>query len=98
MLIYIHFSSDLLGLNNVDFENYFANELIKDGSFFKPFKALVQSCLSEYKMLGFRGSAWRFISDKALLRLNHKLVLEHFVLCPGQTTETRKYCCGNSGK
>ncbi len=29
MLIYIHFSFDFLGLDNVDFEIYFANELIR---------------------------------------------------------------------
>ena len=28
MLIYINFSFDFLGLDNIDFENYFANELI----------------------------------------------------------------------
>ena len=33
---------DFLGLDNVDFGNFFANELIKMGrGFFKPFKALV---------------------------------------------------------
>ncbi len=95
MLIYIHFSSDLLGLNNVDFENYFANELIKDGSFFKPFKALVQSCLSEYKNARLPPGVLYLIKHSYAY---HKLVREHFVLCPGQTTETRKYCCGNSGK
>jgi hypothetical protein len=29
MLIYINFSFDFLGLDNVDFEYYFANELIR---------------------------------------------------------------------
>ena len=38
MLIYIHFSFNFLGLDNVDFENYFANELINMGRFLKPFK------------------------------------------------------------
>ena len=33
MLIYINFSFDFLGLDYVDFENYFANELIKMGRF-----------------------------------------------------------------
>jgi hypothetical protein len=33
MLIYIHFNFDFLGLENVDFENYFANELINIGRF-----------------------------------------------------------------
>ncbi len=41
MLIYINFSFDFLGLDNVDFENYFANKLTNMGRFFKPFKALV---------------------------------------------------------
>ncbi len=42
MLIYIHFSFDFLCLDNVDFENYFANEFINMGRFFfKPFKAHV---------------------------------------------------------
>jgi hypothetical protein len=41
MLIYINFSSDFLGLDKVYFKNYFANELIYDEPFFKPFKALV---------------------------------------------------------
>ncbi len=31
MAIYIQFSLDFLGLDNVDFENYFANEFIKIG-------------------------------------------------------------------
>ena len=33
MLIYINFSFGFLGLDNVDFENYFANELINMGGF-----------------------------------------------------------------
>ena len=41
MLIYINFSFDFLSLDNVDFENYFANTTHKHGSLFKPFKALV---------------------------------------------------------
>jgi hypothetical protein len=41
MLIYINFSFDFLGLDKVYFKNYFANELIRDGSFFKLFKTLV---------------------------------------------------------
>ena len=39
MLIYINFSLDFLSLDNVDFENYFANILINMVS--QPFKALV---------------------------------------------------------
>ena len=31
MLIYINFSFDFLGLDNADFENYFANKLINMG-------------------------------------------------------------------
>ena len=41
MLIYINFSFDFLGLDKVDFDNYFAHELVKMGRFYKPFKALV---------------------------------------------------------
>ena len=40
MLIYIHFSFDFLGLDNVDFENYFANELINMGRFLSYLKHL----------------------------------------------------------
>ena len=41
MLIYVKFSFDFLGLENIDFDNYFANELINMGRLFKPFKAFV---------------------------------------------------------
>ena len=41
------FSFDFLGLDNIDFENYFANELIKMGRFFKPFKTLAVRALSD---------------------------------------------------
>ncbi len=34
VLIYQHFSFDFLGLDNVDFENYFASKLINMGRFF----------------------------------------------------------------
>ena len=40
MLIYINFSFDFLGLNNVDFENYFANKLINMGSYLSHLKHL----------------------------------------------------------
>ena len=40
MLIYIHFSFDFLGLNKVDFKNYFANELINMGRFWSHLKHL----------------------------------------------------------
>ncbi len=40
MLIYINFSFDFLGLDNVDFENYFANKLIKMGCFLSHLKHL----------------------------------------------------------
>ncbi len=38
MLIYINFSFDFLGLDNIDFENYFANELIEMGRFLSHLK------------------------------------------------------------
>jgi hypothetical protein len=41
MLIYINFSFDFLGLDKVYFKNNFANYSSEDGSFLKPFKALV---------------------------------------------------------
>ena len=51
MLSYINFSVDFLGLDNIDFENYFANELINSyASFFKPFKALVVGFYQIYKI------------------------------------------------
>ena len=53
MLIYINFSFDFLGLDNIDFENYFANKLINMGGFLSHLKHL-QSCFIRYKMLGLR--------------------------------------------
>ena len=41
MLIYTQCDFDFFGLDKVDFENYFTNELINMGRFFKLFKALV---------------------------------------------------------
>ncbi len=38
MLIYINVSFDFLGLDNVDFENYFANKLRNMGRFLNHFK------------------------------------------------------------
>ena len=43
-LTYVNFSFDFLDLDNVFLENYFANELTKWRSFFKPFKTLVYEC------------------------------------------------------
>ena len=40
MLIYINFSFDFLSLDNVDFENYSTNKLIR-WVVFKPFSKLV---------------------------------------------------------
>ena len=40
MLIYIHLSFDFLGLNKVDFKNYFANKLINMGRFLSHLKHL----------------------------------------------------------
>ncbi len=54
----MNFSFGFLGLDNVDFENYFANELINMGR-----------CLSHLKHLYSRAQAERFTSDKALLRM-----------------------------
>ena len=48
-LIYTKFSFDFLDLDNVFLENYFANELTKWRSFFKPFKTLVDRVLSHIK-------------------------------------------------
>ncbi len=56
---------DFLGLDNVDFENYFANELINMGRFLSHLKYL-SSCFIRYKR---SASASHFISDKALLRV-----------------------------
>ena len=41
MLTYINFSFDFLGLDNVDFENYFAKWTHENMGRFKPFKALL---------------------------------------------------------
>ena len=49
LFIYINFNFDFLGLDNIYFENYFANELTKWQSFFKPFKTLVDRVLSHIK-------------------------------------------------
>ena len=38
VIIYIYFSFDFLGLDNVDFKNYFANELINMGCFLSHLK------------------------------------------------------------
>ncbi len=38
MLVYINFSFDFLGLDNVDFENYFANKRIYMGRFLSHLK------------------------------------------------------------
>ncbi len=38
MLIYIHFTLDFLGSDNVDFEKFFANELIDMGRFLSHLK------------------------------------------------------------
>ena len=40
MLIHIHFSFNFLGLDNVDCEKYFANELIHIGRFLSYLKHL----------------------------------------------------------
>jgi hypothetical protein len=40
MFIYTHFGFDFLGLDNVDFENHFANELINIGRFLSHLKHL----------------------------------------------------------
>ncbi len=40
MLIYINLCFDFLGLDNVDFENYFANKLINMGRFLSHLKHL----------------------------------------------------------
>ena len=50
MLIYINLSFDFLGLDNVDFDNYFAIELIR-WVIFKPFKTLAVRALSDIKRL-----------------------------------------------
>ena len=68
MLIYINFNFDFLGLDNVYFENYFANEHIATIVRFKPFKTLTAHVLSQYKTLVFVS---HFISDKALLLVLH---------------------------
>ena len=63
LLIYINFNFDFHGLDNVYFENYFANNQITS-LVFKPFKTLAVRALSEYKTLDCVSF---FISDKALL-------------------------------
>ncbi len=40
MLIYINFSIDFLSLDNVDFKNYFANELINMSRYLSHLKHL----------------------------------------------------------
>ena len=66
MLIYINFSFDFLGLDNVDFQNYFANKLINMGRFLSHLKHLYSRALSDIKC---SACASHFISDKALLRV-----------------------------
>ncbi len=66
MLIYINFSFDFLGLDNVDFESYFANKLINMGRFLSHLKHLYSRALSDIK---HSACASHFISDKALLRV-----------------------------
>jgi hypothetical protein len=51
MFIYINFSFDFLGLDNVYFYNYFANELI-GWVVFKPFKTGAVRALSDKKHEG----------------------------------------------
>ncbi len=53
MYYYINFSFDFLSLENVDFENYFVNELIKMGRFLSHLNARI-SCFIRYRTLGFR--------------------------------------------
>ena len=50
MLIYIRFSFDFLDLDNVDFENYFANKLIhvNMGRFLSHLKHLYSRALSHH--------------------------------------------------
>ncbi len=66
MLVYINFSFDFLDLDNVDFENYFANKLTNMGCFLSHLKHLYSRALSDIKR---SASASHFISDKALLRV-----------------------------
>ena len=65
MLIYINFSPDFLSLDNVDFENYFANKLINMGRYLSHLKPCSRA-LSDIKC---SACASHFISDKALLRV-----------------------------
>ena len=53
MLIYINFSFDFLGLDNVDFENYFGSKLIR-WVVLKPFKTLAARALLDIKRDGSR--------------------------------------------
>ena len=66
MLIYINFSFDFLSLDNVDFENDFANKLINMGRYLSRLKHLYSRALSDMKC---SACASYFISDKALLRV-----------------------------
>ncbi len=60
MLIYIHLTLIFSVLDNIDFENYFANELINMDRFLSH----LSRALSDIKRIA---SASCFISDKALL-------------------------------
>jgi hypothetical protein len=52
MLIYIKFSFDFLSLDNVDFENYFANKLINMGRYLSHLNTAFYYALIRYKMRG----------------------------------------------
>ncbi len=65
MLIYIHFSFDFLGLDNIDIKHYLANELINTGRLLSHLKHCSRG-LSDIKR---SATASRFISDQALLRV-----------------------------
>ena len=67
MLIYITFSFDFLGLDNVDFSNYFANEVIR-WLVFKPFKTLAVHALSD-------------IRHSAVASCLHVYLIEHSCSC-----------------
>ena len=61
-----YYSFDFLSLDNVDFENYFANKLINMGRYiFKHLKHLYSRALSDIKCSVCSSHS---ISDKALLR------------------------------
>ena len=64
--LHINFTFDFLGLDNVDFENYFANKLINMGRFLSHLKHLYSRALSDIKR---SACPLHFISDKALLRV-----------------------------